>query len=235
MSITIRADKGAELTHTEMDTNFTDLRDGVDLMVPKTQGTGIKVDSLGTPAFGWHSIASLIQTSTTDGASAAEFTTYRGGIKQHQFSESKVGYVDFLMPHDYAMGTDVFIDWHWSHNSAFVTGGTVTWGIEASHAKGYDQGTFHAPKFTTATTNASTTQYQNEDAETTFSVSGASATQHNTDHFEPGSIIMARIYLDSNDIIVSSGGIPDPFLHLVTLNYQSTGVPTKNRDPGFWD
>ncbi len=55
MTITTRAGKGSALSHNEMDTNFTDLRDGVGgIQVPKTSGLGIKVDSGGStnePAF----------------------------------------------------------------------------------------------------------------------------------------------------------------------------------------
>ncbi len=52
MTIATRAGKGSALSHNEMDTNFTDLRDGVGgLKLPKTSGLGIKVDSTGTPTF----------------------------------------------------------------------------------------------------------------------------------------------------------------------------------------
>ena len=56
MAITTRDAKGAALTWAELDENFTDLRDGVNIMVPKTQNSGIKVDSLGTPTYPWHDI-----------------------------------------------------------------------------------------------------------------------------------------------------------------------------------
>ena len=234
MAITLRNVKGTELTHAEGDQNFIDLRDGVALMVPSGQTYGLKVDSLGTPTFGWHDQLGTVQVYGEAGDAIR--ATYRGGIKALQFVDnvSDSAYVDFHIPHDYVMGSDIFIHAHWSHNSALVTGGSVTWGFELMYAKGHDQAPFGTPVIVSVNQAASTIQYQHMIAEGIASTPGGSATLLDTTQLEADGLIQCRIYLDSNDLTVSGGGIPNPFVHTVDIHYQSTGVPTKNKAPSFW-
>lgn len=231
MAITIRDIKGSPLTHAELDQNFIDLRDGVNLMVPKTQGKGLKVDSEGTPSFGWHDLLGTVQVYGDAGDAVR--ATYRGGIKALQFAESKSAFVDFHMPHDYVMGSDIYIHVHWSTISTTVTGGSTTWAFEMMYAKGHDQGAFAAPVTASAVQSASTTQYQHMIAEVKASVVGGSGVALDTDDLEPDGVIQCRVYLDSNDI-TDSVTVPDPFIHYVDIHYQSTGIPTKQRAPDFW-
>ena len=128
MTITTRVTKGSSLTHSEMDVNFTDLRDGIGAKVPKTKGTGIKIGPNGGDAFGWHDLMGSINVYGLAGE--ASRVAYRGGIKALQFTEGDSAYIDFHMPHDYVPGTDIFIHVHWSHNSTLVTGGSCTFGFE---------------------------------------------------------------------------------------------------------
>ena len=231
MTITTRAGKGSALTHNELDTNFTDLRDGLAIRVPKTQGYGIKVDSLGTPTFGWHDLLGSLEV---DGYNPPTRVVYIGGLKQFQFAENNTAYFSFHLPHDYAVGTDIHIHSHWSHTSSLVTGGSVTWTYELTYAKGHNQAAFDSPIIVSGTQNASTIQYQHMIVETAISTAGGSPTQLSTSAMEPDGMIFGRVWLSANGITVSGGGVPDPFLHEVDLHYQSTGVATKQRFPGFW-
>lgn len=234
MTITTRADKGSALTWGEMDTNFTDLRDGINMMIPKTQNSGIKVDSLGTPTYPWHDQLGYLFTDPND-VDNAQYAAYRGGIKSHQFvANLSDAYVDFHIPHDYVVGTTLYIHVHWSHISTVVTGGSVTWGIEVMYAKGHGQDAFGAPVIITVAQNASTTQYMHMVAETAASTPGGSLVQLDTNLIEPDGVMQCRIYLDSNDITVSEGLPPNPFVHFVDLHYQSTTIGTKNKEPDFW-
>lgn len=233
MTITTRIGKGSELTTAEMDTNLTDLRDGIGMQIPKTEGFGIKVDSLGTPTFGWRDIIGQVYVDEDD-VNKALLSIYRGGVKGRQFGSLSEACIDIHIPHDYLPDSDIFIHAHWSHTSALVTGGSVTWGFETMYAKGHNQEPFSSPVLITVAQNASTTQYQHMIAETAASVSGGSAVQLDTNLIEPDGVLQARIYLDSNDITVSGGGIPDPFVHFVDIHYQSTNMATKQRMPDFW-
>lgn len=234
MTITTRAVKGSQLTHVELDDNFTDLRDGVAMVVPKTQNSGIKVDSLGTPTFGWHDLASELYVYDIAELTAPDFVTYRAGIRQWQFAVNDEAQLRFHLPHDYAMGTDIHIHVHWSHGSTLVTGGGVTWGFELMYAKGHGQAPFGAPIIISQFQTASTTQYQHMVAEGAASTAGGGASLFNTALIEPDGMILGRLYLASNTITVSGGGVPLPFVHHVDIHYQSTNVSTKSRTPDFW-
>lgn len=232
MAITIKSVKGSPLTHGELDQNFIDLRDGVNLMVPKDAGKGLKVDSEGTPTFGWQDIHGTPLFNAADPLTPS-LVTYRGGINQTQFAEGEQLTINFHMPHDYVPGTDLFIHAHWSHISTTLTGGSVTWAFETTYSKGFDQEVFTVPKTVSVVQNASTTQYQHMVAETALSVPGGSATQLNTADLEVDGVFITRMYLDSNDL-TDSVSVPDPFIHFVDIHYQSSGVATKNRAPNFY-
>jgi hypothetical protein len=232
MAITLRNVKGSELTHAEMDTNFTDLRDGVNLMVPKTMGKGLKIGPNGSETFGWHDLTGTLSTYGLPGEASRQL--YRGGIHAIQCAEGEHAHVDFHMPHDYVMGTDVYIHVHWSHTGTLVTGGSLTWGFELMYAKGHDQAAFPEPITVSVVQNASTTQYQHMIAEGLASTPGGSPVLLDTSLLEVDGLIQCRVYLDSNDMTVSGGLVPDPFIHMVDIHYQSTGTPTKNRAPNFW-
>ena len=233
MTVTLRGVKGSPLTEAEMDANFSDLRDGIGSRTPNTRvGTGIKIWDGTTEADGWHDIHGSMQFDASDPNTPA-YGAYRGGIRQLQFGTNDQLTVVFHIPHDYRMGTDLFIHAHWSHNSSTLTGGSVTWGFEVSYAKGFDQEAFTTPVTTSVLQNANTTQYQHMVAEGAVSVAGGSGTQLNTNDIEVDGVILCRFYIDSNDLTDSSA-VPDPFVHFVDLHYNSTSVPTKNRNPDFW-
>ena len=232
MAITLRATKGSELTHNELDTNFIDLRDGVAAQVPKTQNSGILIGPNGSETFGWQDLHSPFRVGT--GPTAPGLATYIGGISAYQFTESDEAFITFHLPHDYAMGTDLYIHAHWSHSATTVTGGSVTWGFECTYSKGHDQAAFSSPIFTPVTQNANTTQYQHMVAETVMTSSGGSASTFDNGIIEVDGLVLVRVYLDSNDMTVSGGGVPEPFLHFVDIHYQSSGVGTKQKSPNFW-
>lgn len=229
MAITTRAVKGSALTHNELDENFTDLRDGVAIQTPATKNaTGIKIGPNGATDYGWEDLVGTLFSNGT-----ATYASFIGTIKKLQFTETEDAAIDFHLPHDYVPGTNIFVHVHWAHNSATLTGGSVTWGFEVSYAKGHDQAAFHAVKIITVAQTANLTQYQHMIAETAMSVSGGSATQLDTDIIETDGLILCRLYLDSNDL-TDSVTVPDPFAMKVDIHYQSTGVGTKNKTPDFW-
>lgn len=231
-TVTTRAGKGSALTHTEMDTNFTNLRDNVGgTTFPKAAADGIKIDET-SPDWGWRDIIGPL-TVDEDDVNKALMQTFRTNIKARCFGASSEAYTVHHIPHDYALGTDIFFHYHWAHSSATLTGGSVTWGAAYTYAKGHDQAAFSATKLFTVAQNASTTQYQHMIAEAASSVVGGSATQIDTSSLEPDGVIHSRVYLDSNDL-TDSVSVPDPFLFLVDVHYQSTGIPTKQKAPDFY-
>lgn len=232
-TVTTRAGKGTALTHTEVDENFTNLRDNIGgTTFPKTAGIGVKIDE-DAPGFGWHDLLGPLQIDI-DNANRAVKNTFIGGMRVFQFvANTSEAFVLFHLPHDYVPNTDIFLHFHWAHNSATLTGGSVTWGAEFTYAKGHDQQPFSATKLFTVAQVANIVQYQHMIAEASLSVVSGSATQINTEDVEVDGIISCRVYLDSNDLI-DSVSVPDPFLFFVDVHYQSSGLATKQKAPNFY-
>ena len=236
MAITTRTDKGAALTHAEMDTNFTDLRDGIGARTPAASAdTGIKVGDNTADDYGWHDMHGF-QLQNPDDPLKPAIATIFGTIQCYQYAEGEQTMYRFHIPHDYKLGTDLFIHAHWLHNSSTITGGSCTWGFEVDYAKGHQQGVSSAFSSTTKTVSILQSvgaRYEHMVAEGALSISGGSGTQLDTADIEPDGLILCRFFLDSNDI-TDSVLKPDPFVFFVDVHYQSTGVPTQNRTPNFY-
>lgn len=204
-------------------------------VLPKESAkTGIGVEPA-TPTYPWHDILGEVTVKVT-GVGTPTFATYQGNISQFRFSAitTDAVFINYHIPHDYVLGTDVHIHYHWSHIATTVTGGTVTWRCEPSYAKGHNQAAFSAPFNLDLSPTASTTQFQHMLSEVQLSTPGGGATQLNSSNLEPDGVIMVRISLQANNITVSSGGVPDPFLHFTDIHYQSTNIGTKQKAPNFY-
>jgi hypothetical protein len=208
------------------------LSGGEYLIFDKASGNGIKIDNA-TPTFGWGDLIGEIRTRGV-GATDPNDATYRGNIKAFQFAVDDVAWMNFHMPHDYVSGTDIYLHFHWSHIGTQVTGGTVNFVYELSNAKGHNQAAFSAPISGSLVGTASTTQYQHIISEAQLSAASPSGSQIGNSDLEIDGLIMMRIKLQDNDITVSGGGVPDPFIHYVDIHYQSTGIGTKDKAPDFY-
>lgn len=233
MAILTRADKGTPLTHNEMDNNLIELDTIPNGKVfPKTKGVGVKIDT-DAPDYGWHDIIGEIFIIDT-APNPAVIAPFIGTLYEPSFAEDECAYIKFHIPHDYAPNTDFYIHVHWAHNSAVVTGGSVTWGVEMSYSKGHNQGAFTTPINVSITQNASTTQYQHLVAETVASAATSSGTTIDRSLIEPDGIILCKICLINNAITTSDLSVAKPFAFTADIHYQSTGVATKNKEPDFW-
>jgi hypothetical protein len=233
MGITTREGKGAALTHEEMDNNFNELDKIPNGKVfPNTKGIGIEISGT-TPDFGWHDLIGNLDNIEGD-INAAQYNVYIGGIRNFQFAEGQETFANFHMPHDYLPGSEIYVHVHWSHNSTVVTGGTCTWVFETIYSKGHNQAPFETPVNISVVQSASPIQYQHMIAETVGSTNGGSSVLLDTLNLEVDGIIQCRLYLDSNDIATSNASVVKPFAHFVDIHYQSTGLPTKNKEPDFW-
>lgn len=202
------------------------------IIMPKTSGVGIKVDQA-VPTFGWRDLTAEIQIRGAGGTDPA-FNIYRGGIRQFQFDVGEECFLEFHQPHDWVPGTDMHIHFHWSHIATTVTGGTVTWGAEATWARGFNQAAFQAPITKLTPGNASATQYQHIVSESQITAAAPAVDQIDTDNLEVDGIWLVRAYLQANAMTLSGGPVIEPFLHFVDLHYQSNGMATKNKAPSFY-
>ena len=202
------------------------------LIFDKASGNGIKVNTA-TPGFPWRDLLGDVFARNT-GASKPALATYRDTLTEYQFAAGDEEYFKYHIPHDYVAGTHLHLHVHWSHNATTVTGGTITLEYEISYAKGWNQAAFGASVTTTYAGTPSTTQYQHIISEVQISATSPSASQIDSDDLEPDGVIIARLKVTANNMTVSGGGVPDPFIHYVDIHYQSTNIGTKERSADFY-
>ncbi len=236
MAITTRAGKGSELTHNDLDTNFTDLRDGVNPLVTGASGTGIKVDSLGTPSFGWHDLTG--ELSRASAASPPTCSELRSGGKVRVWFYSVGDDSDcvFHMPHDYVPGTDLYLHAHWTHNGTNISGNFVL-NVFTTYAKGHQQANFSAeisPTITVAgLNNTNCPQYHHRVDEIQLTSSTPGANQLNTNLIEVDGLFMFHFEVATIPTI-TGGTINEPAILTIDLHYQSSNLATKNKSPAFY-
>lgn len=175
------------------------------------------------------------QLKTRAGAANPTDAIYVGTMRNLQFAVNDEVTINFHIPHDYVPGSDIFLHPHWSHTATTVTGGSLTWGYEMIYAKGHNQAAFPGTSVSgTFTSPASITQRQHIITDYQISAASPSASQIDSDELEPDGILIVRFYLSANNITVSGGGVPAPFVHFVDIHYQTTNLPTKQRAPNFY-
>lgn len=229
--IILRRDKGERLTKNEVDDNFH-LLDTIPngKTFPKEEDKGIKIDNE-NPDFGWHDNEGIYLDPTQN---PPDVVIYVGGICERRFRDNQDLSMRFHIKHDHKLNADNFVHIHWSHNSDKVTGGSITWGLEVSYAKGHNQGAFCDTIVIPITQDASIISRQHLIAETALSVLGGSNNQLKTEDIEVDGIVLARVFLISNDLEISDESEVHPFFHAADIHYQSTGLPTKNKEPNFY-
>ena len=200
-----------------------------DIVLNKTSGIGFKVDPA-APTFPWRDLTGAVVVKAT-GAGRPVFSVYKGNIEEYQFAINDKAEFTYHIPHDYVPGSDIFLHVHWSHISASVTGGTVTFGYELTYAKGHNQSPFGANKTGTIAGTASAVQYQHIVSEVQISASSPSASQIDSDDLEPDGLILVELFFNANNM---TGATPDLFVHEMDIHYQSMNVGTKQNAPDFY-
>lgn len=120
MTIVYRNTKGSALSYAELDGNFADLAGRTDL--------------------GWAQIGSDPNVRSGFG-NAPQLAVFRDGLYEYQYANGQLNesYVNFDVPFDYAVGTDLVIGIHWSPASSTATG-NVRFGIEFTYSWAYAPG-----------------------------------------------------------------------------------------------
>jgi hypothetical protein len=201
------------------------------LVLPKTAGTGIKINPA-APAFGWHDLTCAIDPKAT-GTGSPNRVVWNGTIYAYSFAVGDVADFDgFHMPHDYVPGSDIWVHVHWSHNGTAISG-TAAFEVVMSYAKGHNQAVFSAEvtqTITVATPNIATIpRLIHRTDEVLASTPGGGAGLHNTTNLEVDGLFLGYVKLVTLPTI--TGG--SLFIHTVDIHYQSTGRATKNKSPNF--
>ena len=229
---------------------LTDIYATGNVIVPKTSGKGIKVDTA-SPTFGWRDLLGDIKTRPAAGGGAAalpDYVAYRGSIYGYRFgtnapnNHEHEAFVEFHIPHDYVPGSDLFLHLHWSQivvdtGGAAGVPGVSEWFWDVTYAKGYGTAggaadPFIAPITTTCTQQGSTTQYGHMICEVQLSATTPSASQLDSDNIEVDGLLLVRFYRDpgsANDTLNQ-----DTFVHYCDVHYQSTNMATKDKNTPFY-
>jgi hypothetical protein len=110
------------------------------LVVPKTAGTGIKVDTA-APTFGWADLLGAIDRAIAGSGAAPVWSSYVGGLYQYSFGTAggiTEVFVNFHAGHDLVPGTDWYIHAHWSTIAAPT--GQCNWLFDVAYGSGYGRG-----------------------------------------------------------------------------------------------
>lgn len=213
------------------------------LVLPKTTGTGIKIDQ-STPTFGWKDMQGQLAPHVGGGISPTSTLIKGSGTHMRAWAFSGGDVLDSIMfhiPHDYVAGTDVYIHTHWQHAGTSISGNFVmTW--YTNYAKGYTQagqvfGSEITIVQTVPTANIATyPQYAHNISEFQLSNSGGDATHLNTLLLEPDGIINVAMVATTIPTINGNpgGSVNEPLIMTIDLHYQSTQVATKNKNYPFY-
>lgn len=232
-------------TNPRPDTSLT-LESG-DMTLPSTSANGIKIDP-STPTFGWRDILGSIDIKGI-GASDPSWAVYRtngsNSVSAFNFPNNNVMhevFTTFHIPHDYVLGSDLYVHVHWSQNIVDSGGtagvpGVAEWNFDISYASGHGIAggigdPFNAPILTTVLQQASSTQYGHMIAEVVFTGATTDASHIDRTRIAVDGLVMVRLWRNNTNIADTLNQVP--FIHFLDLHYQSTNLATKNKVPNFY-
>jgi len=208
------------------------------VVFPKASGNGIMIDTV-NPTYGWRDITSDIHIEGTASLQPT-WAQYTGVFYGYQFSNGATPdqcFINFHIPHDYKLRTDLYIHTHWSNNVA--TTGNAQWIFDIMYASGHGNPNGYADKFQTHQCIVSGLQgacsgaYGHMICEVPFTSFGGASGLIDNGIIAVDGIVIARVSR------AGTGGLDTlssaPFLHFVDLHYQSTNLSTKQKTPNFYE
>ena len=226
---------GAPSTYLQIAPDGTTSVVGANLVLPKTTGIGIKVDTA-SPTFGWRDIEGQ-QLPDVVGTNRPTMSAFIGGsVRANAYTAGDKMDCQFHIPHDYVPGTHLYFHVHWAHNGTAISG-NIVFTLAFTYAKGHNQANYASEKTLTITydtVNITTTpRYRHRIDEVQGSTSGGSGTTLDSDAIEIDGII--QLNLTVTTIPTITGGSPDePFVMCVDLHYQSSNIASKQKAPAFY-
>jgi len=205
------------------------------VIFPKTAGAGVKVNTA-APDYPWHDIIGTFKHEEGGGHSPGLGAWRGGGTRVHFYAAGDLADIMFHIPHDYVLGTDIFLHLHWGHNGTAISGQLVVT-YKITYAKGHNQEDFPAEITTTLTVStpniATIPQYRHRIDEIQISAATADSTHIDTDLLEPDGIIIVSV--EATTIPTITGGSNNkPALMMADVHYQSQGIGTKNKVADFY-
>lgn len=173
------------------------------------------------PFNGWHDILGQVvqrgvgsNDPVWEDISGSDFYAYR-------FNLGDEVWMQFHFPHDYILGTDVYIHVHWLPDG--TNANSVKWQFDYTWAKGHNQAAFNMTGTTiTAEQTVGGTAYQHYVTESD-AISNAA--------FEPDGILMVRVSRITNGGTNNTDNI---YMLTSDIHYESDNKATLNRAPDFY-
>jgi hypothetical protein len=215
---------------------FDDLRATTGLVLPKTSGLGIKIDT-DAPTYSWRDIVGVILPDPA-GSDAPLLQSFRAPVRAWYFDNNDSMDCSFHIPHDYAPGSDVYIHVHWSHDNTAISG-NISFSLASTYARRSDETNYIYPlsKTHTITYNtvdiSTTPQYVHRVDEVVITGASDTSSQYDRTTIEVDGVVLVNVKVPT--IPTMSGGttVRIPIMH-VDLHYQSTNMGTKNKSVPFW-
>lgn len=204
-----------ELTQTGIE-----LQAAVSHILPKTQGTGNKVD-INDPTFPWHDLVGEIIVKGVGGASPSWSRINATDFFAYKFAVNDEVWINFHNTHDYTISTDVFKHVHWFTDGTSVN--SVKWQYSCAYAS-RDTGHFDfaSPDIITMEDSTDGVIYNHV---VTEQILGSTIVG-----LKPDGIIACHLRRITNGVTDNTDGV---FLSKCDVHYQSTGRGTKNSAEPF--
>ena len=179
---------------------------------------------------GWRDLIGDVSAKST-GLTSPILHNLNGAYRGWFYSNGNRADISYHIPHDYALGTDLYIHVHWTYNGTSIEG-PLKVSHHLSYAKGHSQAKF---------TDEITVNQVIETAETEplmhrideILVSSNDGRLLDTNLIEPDGIIFNSFIMDSVPTIVSKD-LSLPMIICVDIHYQSTDKSTPQKSPDFY-
>ena len=205
MTITTRAGKGSELTHAELDGNFTDLALRTDA------GWSDMLD----PLLGSGMPNSNAPTLEVLGPAPSVYRAYAFALDDYCFVQP------FHVNHDIKPNGQAYIHVHWTTNG--VSTATVKWDFQIMRALGHNQANFGAVTTLSVTQAAAGTAWRHMVAEVDVSQTLTLT--------EPDELLLVVLRRVTNGGVNNTDNV---FGLMVDLHYESDRNCTPNKAPNFY-
>jgi hypothetical protein len=199
------------------------------LTVGKASDDGIRINP-DNPDFGWRDIIGLVLPDPA-GTNSPTLKAIVGSVRGYAYANGDKLDCVYHLPHDYVLGTDLYIHLHWLHNGTNISG---TFDVDVAAMYADRDGTFETAIATAVTESVNITshpQYFHRVLEIQLSTPGGSASLLDTDSIEVDGNIVITFTVDNGALTVTGG---DMFILTGDIHYQSNNLSTKNKDPDFY-
>jgi len=211
-------------------------------ILPKTTGIGIKLDTT-TPSFGFKDLIGQI-VPRPSGGPAPTLSPYHGTkVLAYAFAATPdvIDNITFHVPHDYLPNSELFLHMHWGHNGTTISGNFI-YNYYITYCKGYNQTSqiFNAEltipqtiALGVAPQIANYPRWMHHIQEVQITSTTPDTTHLDRALIEIDGLIMIALNVTTIPTI-SGGTINNPFIFTIDLHYQSTGLPTINKNYPFY-